>query len=136
MRRSSRPAFAGRGDRHGDHQLSPNPSGPTSRHGLDQSRPLRRHDPDPGSGRPVDPQGHLWRKLVAEDGAMRIDFSRPTYPDFMLKTVRPPATPTAADFMVKTARPDGPVKVRCVGVSDTLLATDERQIVLRPRTAS
>ncbi len=72
-------------------------------------------------------------KLVAEDGAMRIDFSRPTYPDFMLKTVRPPATPTAADFMVKTARPDGPVKVRCVGVSDTLLATDERQIVLEAK---
>ena len=72
-------------------------------------------------------------KLVAEDGAMRIDFSRPTYPDFMLKTVRPPVMPTAADFMVKTARPGGPVKVRCVGVSDTLLATDERQIVLEAK---
>ena len=72
-------------------------------------------------------------KLVAEDGEMRIDFPRPTYPDFMIKTVRPPVMPRAADFSVKTARPDGPVKVRCVGVSDTLLATDERQIVLQAK---
>ena len=72
-------------------------------------------------------------KLVAEDGAMRIDFPRPAYPNFMLNTVRPPVMPRAADFVVKTARPDGAVKVRCVGVSDTLLATDERQIVLHAR---
>ena len=64
---------------------------------------------------------------------MRIDFSHPTYPDFMLKTVRPPVMPRPADFMVKTARPDGSVKVRCVGVSDTLLATDKRQIVLQAK---
>ena len=51
----------------------------------------------------------------------------------MLKAVRPPVMPTAADFIVKTARADGPVKVRCVGVSDTLLATDERQIVLQAK---
>jgi adenine deaminase len=41
--------------------------------------------------------------------------------------------PRAEDFKVKTARPDGPVRVRCVGVSNTLLATDERQIVLQAK---
>ena len=72
-------------------------------------------------------------KLVAEDGALLIDFPRPSYPNFMIQTVRPPFMPRAEDFKVSTNRSDGPVKVRCVGVSDTLLATEERQVMLQAR---
>ena len=72
-------------------------------------------------------------KVVVEDGAILIDTPRPSYPPAMLQTVRVPFMPGADDFVVRTNRPDGPVEVRCVGVSSTFLATEERRATLAAR---
>jgi adenine deaminase len=68
--------------------------------------------------------------VVVESGKLLVDPPRPIYPDVMYHTVRMPLKPTVADFKVSTNRADGDVKVRCVGVSSTSLATEERHATL------
>lgn len=64
-------------------------------------------------------------EVVAEDGEILIDLPMPAYPDAMYASVNAPVMPTADDFRVTTTSADGPVKVRCVGVSSQSLVTDE-----------
>src|SRR6202044_2861712 len=71
--------------------------------------------------------------IVVEAGKLLVDAPRPVYPDAMYHTVRMPLKPTVADFKVSTNRADGEVKVRCVGVSSTSLATEERHATLVAR---
>jgi adenine deaminase len=68
--------------------------------------------------------------IVVESGKLLVDPPRPVYPDVMYHTVKMPLKPTVADFKVSTNRADGEVKVRCVGVSSTSLATEERHATL------
>jgi len=68
--------------------------------------------------------------IVVDGGQLAIDTPRPKYPAFMTDTVRMPRVPVANDFRVPTNRPDGPVTVRCVGVSSISLATEERHVSL------
>jgi len=74
--------------------------------------------------------------ILVEGGKLLVEPPLPIYPDVMYHTVRMPLKPTVADFKVSTRRADGEVKVRCVGVSSTSLATEERHATLEARDGS
>ena len=126
----------GRSDRHGDRRCRRSFPG-RFRHGLDFAQDafadmILLDDLASLSIRKV----IFSSKLVAEDRAMQIDF--PHLPDRISCSRNRTVTSHACRgrFRGWTARPDGRVKVRCVGVSDTLLATDDARSFFRPRAAS
>jgi adenine deaminase len=62
-------------------------------------------------------------KVVSQKGKLVAQFARPSYPDFVMKSMRVKSPPAIGDLVIRTKANKGTVRVRAIGVLPTSVVT-------------